>query len=250
MLLPAIGTFIIACGSSALNHFQEKDYDPMMKRTENRPLASGKLSAMHGLIFSLVLIIGGYLFLEYLVNSEAAVLGLFAVILYNVIYTPLKRITTLAVFPGALVGAVPPMIGWAAVGLPIYDPTILALGFFIFIWQMPHFWLLVLIYDEEYRMAGYPVLTDRMDKKQLRRITYVWIFALATSCMLFPMFRISYFLFSNILFVVLGIALVWRTRILLIDEFDKKLFRKTFLGINLYVLSVLIILTIDRLILI
>ena len=221
-----------------------------MPRTMNRPLPSGKISDLHGLLFSVILIIVGYLFLDTFASDLAAVLGLFAVILYNVIYTPMKRFTTTAVLPGALVGAVPPMIGWATVDSNIFDLTILSLGFFIFVWQMPHFWLLVLVYDEDYRKGGYPVITDRVSKDQLRRIIYIWIFALAASVMLFPLLRVSYYVWTNIIFAAMALVLVWKTRILLTDKFDYKLFKKTFLGVNLYVLLVMIILTIDRLILI
>lgn len=248
VLIPILGTFVIACGSAAFNQYQEYTYDIDMGRTENRPIPAGRISPLHGFLFSMVLSVSGFLILLYFGSEDQAVLGLSALFIYNVIYTPMKRKTTLAVFPGALIGAIPPLIGWVAGGGDLGDIRIWSLAFFIFIWQIPHFWLLVLIYDEDYRKAGYPTLTESLSKEQLSRVTYMWIGGLATSCLLFPIFRLSAYVSTNFIFIALGAWLMWKTKILLKGFLDKKIIRKTFMRVNIYVLAILFTLIIDRLV--
>lgn len=248
LLFAIIGTFLLASGSSALNHFQEVEYDAMMERTANRPLASNTISTTHGLIFGLTISLIGFLLLIMYVNELAAYLGLSALFIYNAIYTPMKRFSVLAVFPGAIIGAIPPMIGWVAAGGQISDAQILALAFFIFFWQIPHFWLLVLIYDEDYRKAGYPTLTEKISQLQLKRVTFIWIFNLAVCSVIFPFYKLSSSLIVNIVFLISGSYMIWGSRTLLKDEFDKKLIRKTFMRVNLFVLIVLFTLIIEKLV--
>lgn len=248
LLFAIIGTFLLASGSSALNHFQEVEYDAMMERTANRPLASNTISTTHGLIFGLTISLVGFFLLIMYVNELAAYLGLSALLIYNGIYTPMKRKSVLAVFPGAIIGAIPPMIGWVAAGGQLTDTQILALAFFIFFWQIPHFWLLVLIYDEDYRKAGYPTLTEKISQLQLKRVTFIWIFNLAVCSVIFPFYKLSSSLIVNIVFLVSGAYMIWGSRTLLKDEFDKKLIRKTFMRVNLFVLIVLFTLIIEKLV--
>lgn len=248
ILIPIIGTFILACGSAALNQYQEYQYDIIMGRTKERPIPAGRISPNHGLIFSILLIFIGLYILYDLGSEEQAILGLGAMFAYNVVYTPMKRKSTFAVFPGAIIGALPPLIGWVAGGGELDSLRIWSLAYFIFFWQIPHFWLLVLIYDEDYRKAGYPTLTESMEKSQLSRITYMWIVGLAVSCLLFPFFRLSSYIATNFLFVVYGAWLMWKTKILLKENITKVTIRKTFMRVNIYVLVVLFTLLADRLI--
>lgn len=243
-----VGTFLLASGSSALNHYQEIEYDAIMDRTAKRPLAANRVSSTHGLIFGLFIALIGYLLLMFYVNELAAYLGLSALVIYNGIYTPMKRKSVLAVFPGAIIGAIPPMIGWVAAGGQVSDTPILALAFFIFFWQIPHFWLLVLIYDEDYRKAGYPTLTEKISQLQLKRVTFIWIFNLAVCSVIFPFYNLSSSLIVNIIFLVSGSYMIWGSRNLLRYEFDKKLIRKTFMRVNLFVLIVLFTLIIEKLV--
>lgn len=247
ILIPIIGTFLTACGSAALNQYQEYQYDIYMKRTRNRPIPAKRLSPLHVLVYSLVLSISGLWFLYQFGNTDQAFLGLLALFFYNIVYTPMKRWTTFAVFPGAVIGGITPIIGWVSAGGNMLDPKILALGFFIFIWQIPHFWLLILIYSKEYQEAGYPTMIDKMTTSQLARITYLWIMTLVTSCIMFPLFRISDTLIVNLSFVPLGAWLAWKSKIIF-DGQDRQTIRKIFMSVNMYVLIVLFTLLIDELI--
>ncbi len=248
LLFAVLGTLFLSAGSSALNHYQEIEYDALMPRTANRPMASNKISSTHGLIYGVVISFIGYLILMYGVNELSAYLGLSALVIYNGIYTPLKRKTTLAVFPGAIIGAIPPMIGWVAAGGQITDVQILALAFFIFFWQMPHFWLLVLVYDEDYKIAGYPTLTEVLTIQQLKRVTFIWIFGLAVCSIIFPFFKLTQSLVVNIVFLISGSYMIWGSKNLLQEEYDKKKIKKTFMKVNVFVLIVLITLIIEKLV--
>src|ERR1035437_7142925 len=152
----AIGVFILASGSSALNEVQERKYDSKMSRTRHRPVASGEMSPLTGLLISVFCIISGILILYLSFGTVPALLGLFNIGWYNLLYTNLKRITPYAVVPGSLVGAVPVLIGWTAAGGFLFASTIVFIAFFLFIWQIPHFWLLMLKYGNEYEQAGFP----------------------------------------------------------------------------------------------
>ena len=249
MILPTLGVFLLACGSSALNHYQEKDKDALMDRTKGRPIPSGRISPNGALVYAFVLIVISSLIIFYSANLTALVLGWINLIWYNIIYTPLKRINSLAVIPGSIIGALPPVIGWTAAGGYLYDPKILAVALFFFIWQIPHFWLLLMIYGKDYEKAGFPTLTKIFNNRQLSRITFIWIAALATSCLLIPLFDVSRNIITTILIIAFGFILVWKSKNILTNYIEKIIFRQAFLQINLYVLAIVLILSLDKLLL-
>ncbi|MDQ1265068.1 MAG: heme o synthase [Bacteroidota bacterium] len=183
-------------------------------------------------------------------NYLVIFLGAFAIFWYNIVYTPLKMKSALAIIPGALVGSIPPFIGWTAGGGDIMNPPVWALALFFFIWQIPHFWLLLMVYEDDYKKAGFPVLTEIFSIQQLKRITFIWIAALAATCMMFPLFHIgSNNLLTDILLFAAGIWLIWRTKSLISYYFKTKPIRLVFVDINMYVLAVAMLLFIDKLIL-
>lgn len=249
IILPSLGVFILASGSSALNEYQEREADKLMSRTKSRPIPSGRINEKSALLLSLTLLIAGLATIFFSSNLNALLLGVLAVIWYNAIYTPLKKKYVMAVVPGSLIGAIPPIIGWAASGGNPFDFEILTVALFFFIWQIPHFWLLLLIFSEDYESAGFPTLTQKFSKYQLSRITFIWITALVTSCLLIPVFSVSSNVYSLMAMIVLGIWLLWKTKFILNDILEKFVFRKAFVSINLYVLAIIVILSIDKLLL-
>ncbi|MFC2133739.1 protoheme IX farnesyltransferase [Bacteroidota bacterium] len=249
IILPTIGVFLIASGSSALNHFQERDTDALMDRTKNRPIPAQKIKPGGVLLLAVIFIFAGSFILYTFSNLTALLLGWLALFWYNVIYTPMKRRFAMAVVPGSLIGAIPPVIGWVAGGGELTNPQVYALALFFFIWQIPHFWLLLLIHGKDYENAGFPTLTQIFNDSQLGRITFVWIAALAISVLLIPFFGVSSNFVTGILLVVLGVWLVNNMRKILSDYLEKIIFRKAFMAVNLYVLIVVLLLSIDRLLL-
>lgn len=249
MFIPTLGTFLLSCGSAALNQYQEREYDRLMDRTRFRPISSGRITPAEGLFISLSLVAAGSLILGLGANAVALVLGWLNVFWYNGVYTPLKRITPFAVIPGSLIGAIPPAIGWVSGGKSLLDPQILAIGFFFFIWQVPHFWLLLLNFGKDYEKAGFPSLTEKFSHEQLARITYLWIIATAMACLLIPLFGVGN---SYILYLILFLSagwLVWNSRTLLHKPLNNFSFRPVFISINIYILVVMLALSIERLLL-
>lgn len=246
--LPVVGTFLLAAGSSALNQLQERNYDRMMHRTRQRPLPAGKISAQHALLIATGLLAAGAILLGASAGPVALLLGLFNVAWYNGVYTPLKRITAWAIFPGSLIGAIPPVIGWVAGDGKLSDPLIWAVALFFFVWQVPHYWLLLANFGEDYRRADFPTLTEKYARTTFARITWIWIIATTFTSLLIPLTGIHH---SNLLDLgLIGVAvwLLWEVRALLAGPLSAKIFRAAFLKINVYMLLVMMVLTLDRLI--
>ena len=181
------GVTLLTAGCSALNQVQERDVDARMERTRRRPVASGRLSARAGLALALLPATGGLLFLA-AVGETAAGLGAFALLWYNGVYTPLKRLTAFAVLPGALCGALPPMIGWAAAGGQPGDYRIVLLAGLLCLWQIPHFWFFALKHRQDFLQAGLPTVFSRFSTEQIHRLALAWVFSLACATLLLPAF--------------------------------------------------------------
>src|SRR5262249_55882833 len=148
------GTALVAAAASALNQLLERHSDSLMRRTENRPLPAGRLQPAGVLVFGVVLAAAGLTWLAVTAKHPLAVIvAAFTLISYVLVYTPLKRHTTLNTLVGAVPGALPPVIGWAAVAGTVGVP-VLAVFLILFLWQLPHFLAIAWIYREDYGRAG------------------------------------------------------------------------------------------------
>ena len=236
LITTLIGILLLAMGSSALNEVQEHRFDALMPRTANRPIPRGDLSPARAAFIAVALDVSGFHLLLLAHNGTSALLGALAMAWYNGFYTPLKRISAFAVVPGSLIGALPPAIGWTAAGGTVTDPSVLALAFVFFIWQVPHFWLLVGLHAEGYEEAGYPTLVTLFGRPRLSRLTFTWTCGTAAACGLLPMFRV---LGSWPAEVMLGLGAVWLifgSLPLLKPGQDATLYRRVFMNINLFAL--------------
>ena len=170
LFLISIGGFCITGAANIVNQIKEVALDKLMKRTQNRPLPTGRLSVYEASVFCLILFtIASYiLFIQF--NYKAGLLGVLSFLLYGFVYTPLKRVGPISVFVGAFPGAFPPMIGWvAATGAFGLEPGILfAIQFF---WQFPHFWAIAWVADEDYQRAGFKMLPNNGHKDLRTAIT-------------------------------------------------------------------------------
>ena len=172
---PIIALFVIVCGylaaggAHALNHYIESDIDSMMHRTRKRPVASGRVSRRQALVFGIVLTIASFALLSAFVNVLSAALTLSGTLIYIFVYTiGLKRSTPQNIVIGGAAGAVPPMVGWAAVTGTVGLPAVYLFAI-IFFWTPPHFWALALLIKDDYARAGVPMLpvvTSVDDTKQ------------------------------------------------------------------------------------
>ena len=187
-LLVTAGAGLLAGGCSALNQVQEQDLDSRMLRTRNRPLPTAEMAPAGALLLASLLLSGGALLLLALPDARPLLLGMLAVIWYNAIYTPLKRRTAFAAIPGAVCGALPPLIGWSAAGGPLLARPALILAATLFLWQIPHTWLLLCRYREDLRRSGLPDLFQAIPTPRLLRISHCWSAALLACYLLFPLF--------------------------------------------------------------
>lgn len=157
IILLFAGGMLVTGGANAINQVVEKDTDAIMKRTAKRPIASGRMSVTEGWVFAIVCGIGGVLVLGYFFNWLSAGLAAFSLFLYAFIYTPLKKINAVAVLMGAVPGALPCLIGWAAGAdeLSIGGWVLFAIQF---LWQFPHFWAIAWVAHTDYSKAGFKLL--------------------------------------------------------------------------------------------
>ncbi len=241
-----LGIFLLASGASALNQVQERKEDLLMERTKNRPVPSGRLSPKVAFHVSSFFLISGFSVLYGFASQEAFGLGLLAVLIYNGIYTPLKKKTLFAILPGALVGALPPAIGWFGAGGSM-DPQIVALCSFFFLWQIPHSWVLLIEYQKDYQKAGFPSLVSSGGRNQVKKISWVWMIATTVCSLFIPLFgaRGSWFNLGGLL--LLSSLLTLKTSNLLLFQSHTRSLHFAYRAVNLYGLSVMIILNLDLL---
>ncbi|OFX83330.1 MAG: hypothetical protein A2W99_12030 [Bacteroidetes bacterium GWF2_33_16] len=235
------GVFLLAGGASALNQFQERETDALMKRTKNRPIPSGKISPLTGVLISELFCFIGLIPLI-LIGIIPALLGIFNILWYNGLYTYLKKKTAFAVVPGAITGVVPLLIGWTAAGGYFLDPTIIFISFFIFMWQIPHFWLLLMQHNRDYQNAGLGTLYKSFSNNQVKRVLFAWIIATSLATLFFPFFGIITNSILITIIIVLSILLIITFYFVLFYNKDKIIFKFAFVCINAFQILVLLIL--------
>ena len=243
-LLCLFGIWLLAAGSSALNQWQEQDLDARMLRTRERPLPTGRLTPRTALIISSICLSSGLLLLLALPNGVAALLlGLLAVVWYNGIYTPLKRRTPFAALPGAVCGALPPLICWTGAGQPVFAPEILILCGTLFCWQIPHTWLLLCHYRQDLQRSGLPNLFERISTRKLLKINNFWLVALGLCYLLFPLFGFFHHPFLArafiLLLAILATTVAYETRKDPARVSPKRLFHLTNLSMTLLLATII-----------
>ncbi len=252
-LLPVMaGIMLQACGAAALNQVQDAVVDARMPRTASRPIPSGRVKRGAAFFYALFLLAAGSAVL-WTVSGTAALLGLTAAVVYNGIYTPLKRVTPFAALPGSFIGALPPVVGWVAAGGYLSDPTIHQVAFFFFLWQIPHFWLLLLFYEKDYADGGMPSMFDRFDRRQIVRLTFLWVAAVCVTGMILPLAALFDHTPAALLIAAAGLVVVVRAASLLkVDTEDLGPFvrscRIRFMEINTFALLVSVVLVVDSLV--
>ncbi len=176
LMMLSIGGLLVSASSVTINQIIEKDLDALMKRTENRPLPTGRISVNEATIFSIILGIVGLLILFQFTNLLTAILSFVSLVLYAFVYTPLKRVGPIAVLVGAIPGALPPLLGWVA-ATGVIDNLALVIFSIQFIWQFPHFWAIAWVSDDDYKRAGFKLLPGK-GKKDLNTAFQIMTYTL------------------------------------------------------------------------
>ena len=246
LLMLAVGGYFMVGASNVFNQIIERDPDKLMKRTKNRPLPTGRMSVTTAMIIGVLLIIFGLAIL-YTINPKTAMFGAISIFLYISVYTPLKPVTPLAVFAGAIPGAIPFMLGWvAATGKFDIEPGILFL--IQFFWQFPHFWAIGWLQHEEYKKAGFNLLpTGEKNRKATTQILLYTVWMILVS--VFPALKITGSLYLSpvaaIIIFILGLIMLYYGVELHKKQTDK-IARKLMLASVLYITLIQVIYVTDK----
>ena len=205
-----LGGLMMVSASNIFNQVIERDLDALMQRTKARPLPMGQISVNNALVLGFTFVIAGLTFL-YLINPLCAMLGAISIFIYACVYTPLKLITPLSVFVGAIPGAIPFMLGWVAATNEL-GVEALALFLMQFFWQFPHFWAIAWWQNDEYEKAGFKMLpTGRKDKSTTFQIIFYSFWAIIMSIV--PYFNVTGDLYLStyglVIVLILGMFLLF-----------------------------------------
>lgn len=248
--------FLVTASANAINQVAEKDTDAVMKRTANRPVAAGRMGATEGWIFAIVSGGLGFFILENYFNLSSALIALFSLFLYGFIYTPLKKINSIAVLMGAIPGAFPCLIGWVA---GFYDTSIvwtpgLVLFALQFLWQFPHFWAIAWLAHGDYSKAGFKLLPSEKGPTKFTAMQTVMysLMLIPVSLILslhsiWPQFDLVIMSGRVSLIIVLlaNFFMIWRC-VQLYRKMDVASARKVMFGSYIYLPVVLLALLLDK----
>lgn len=244
VLLLFAGGMLITGSANAINQVLEKDTDAVMKRTAKRPVASGRMSANEATGFAIVAGTLGVLILWYWFNSEAALTGLFSLFLYGFIYTPLKKINSVAVLVGAIPGALPCLIGWVA-ATGSFDAGAWILFGIQFLWQFPHFWAIAWLAHTDYTKAGFKLLPGDKGPTKFTALQTVIYSILMIPFGLLPYYMGIAGLVSMWILLVCNLWMVFVSLVLFL-KMDQKSARWVMFSSYFYLMVVLLALFVDR----
>ncbi len=246
VLLLAFGGFFMVGASNTFNQIIEKDTDAIMQRTKNRPLPTGRMSVNFAMILAISFTVAG-LSILYSINPKTALFGAISIFLYTCAYTPLKSVTPLTVFVGAIPGAIPFMLGWVAAT----DNFGIEAGFLFmiqFFWQFPHFWAIGWLQDEEYKKAGFNMLPmNTKDKAAVKQIIFYTVITILVSVA--PVLKLSGSFYINpitaVIVALLGFVMLYYAIELHKTEKNTDA-RKLMLASVVYITLVQIIYVVDK----
>lgn len=236
-----IGGILVISSSISMNQILEKKFDAKMLRTKNRPIVTGKVTVFQGIFFSIICLIIGLIILFFYVNLLCTVLSFISFIIYAFAYTPLKRISSISVFVGAISGSLPPLLGAIAA-----TNTITNSGLYIFliqfIWQFPHFWSIAWVYEEDYKKANFKVLPFSNGRSKLNAsMIFIYSLCLLLLSIFAPFFKFSWL--STIALIMFGLVFIIPSYNLfktLETKFAKKIMFISFIYLPIILLAMLI----------
>lgn len=211
----SLGGFLVTGASNTINQMMEKDFDALMSRTANRPLPAGRMSGVEAALAAGVMGLSGIAILAVYFNPLTALISAMSLLLYSFVYTPLKRVSPIAVFIGAIPGALPVIIGWiAATGAP--SPFMWILFSIQFLWQFPHFWAIAWVAHEDYTRAGFKLLPSTGGRDRITALQCVMYIVFLIPVSLLPaslgmsgFYSTIGLLIAGVLFLLPAIQLFW-----------------------------------------
>ncbi len=246
LILTTTGIFLLACGCATLNNLQDLQFDRLLNRTKNRALPLDKISKASAASQAVVLIFAGLLFIYEASNVFLPVfLSALSIVLYNFVYTKMKPETVLAIFPGAVCGMLPPFIGWLAAGGPPIDLTILTIVLFFGLWQVPHFWLVVLNHHEDYNESTLLSILNVFSVPSMKRILFVWIISFSLLMQVLILMDVLILETSRWLLILNAWYLIIISAVQLFLN-PKADFRKLFLALNTSLMVTMVIAVFER----
>ena len=246
LVLLALGGFFMVGASNAFNQIIEKDTDAIMQRTKNRPLPTGRMSVNFAMFVAILFTVLG-LSILYSINPKTALFGAISIFLYTCAYTPLKSVTPLTVFVGAIPGAIPFMLGWVAAtnNFGIEAGFLFMIQFF---WQFPHFWAIGWLQFEEYKKAGFNMLPmNTKDKGAVKQIIFYTIIMIFVS--IAPVLKVSgdfyIYTLTAVIIALLGLLMLYYAIQLYKSEQNIDA-RKLMLSSVLYITAVQVVYVVDK----
>jgi len=244
LLNAVLGTLLVSSGAAVLNQFIERRHDALMRRTARRPVVLGGVSPRAAMTFGICVSVIGVVYLEIFVNPLSSFLAGSALGIYLGLYTPLKRVTPLCTWVGAISGAAPPLIGWAAASGSLNNPGAWSLYTILFLWQFPHFMAIAWMYREDYDRAGYMIL-PRCYRYRFAAFQSLLPVAILVPCSMIPSFigvAGNVYLAGAFL---LGIGFAYYSIRLVLDRTNPAARRLLFASI-IYLPSVLLLMLLDK----
>ena len=244
MTIAVAGTALVAGGAAALNQVYERDTDALMRRTRLRPLPDGRVTTADATVFGVLVSGAGLAMLAARANTLAAALALATLVIYLAVYTPMKRRTALATLVGAVPGALPPLVGWAASrgAISIGGAALFAI---VFLWQIPHFMAIAWLYRDDYGKAGFPMLpVVEPDGRRTGRHAVICAAALVPVSLVPAIVGVSG-LWYGAFALVIGAALLWLAVRFAVARTDAAA-RMLFFGSIVYLPSIWIAMIADK----
>jgi heme o synthase len=244
VLLLFVAGLLITGSANTINQVLEKDTDALMKRTASRPIASGRMSVTEGYIFAIVTGVIGIGMMWYFFNLNSALVGAASLFIYGFVYTPLKKVNSIAVLVGALPGALPCLIGWVA-AMDNFAVEGWVLFGIQFLWQFPHFWAIAWLAHEDYTNAGFKLLPGKLGPTKFTAIQTIMYSALMIPIGVLPYF---YHMSGKTSMYILLACNLWMvyTSILLYLKMDKAAARKVMFSSYFYLMIVFLSLWADK----
>lgn len=245
VLLLTLGGLMVTGAANAINQITERDTDALMKRTANRPVASGRIPVSEAWAFTVVCAVGGVFIMWYFFNGQAALLSLVSLFTYAFIYTPLKKVSAISVLVGAFPGAFPCLIGWVA-GADAFTAGGWILFLIQFLWQFPHFWAIAWVAHGDYTKAGFKLLPNQNEPTRNTALQAIGYAVIMIPVGFLPyLYKISGAV-SLVIIIAANLGMVWQC-VRLYREMDVKAARRVMFSSYIYLPIVLIALYADKL---